>query len=392
MFLRRVMVPQLRLLPVLLLASGLSSSAEAQTPQPVRPAGAPSAPRISIPDPLQDWGEVVRGARVEHPFTIRNIGTEPLRILGLQPGCGCSLVRYPEELPPGEEGEIVLGFETARYPRDTWKGRARIRTNDPRNPQIELHLSGRIISMVVADPPSARLTNLFGSPLAGEVRIGPGTDTPIEVIGATARSKLVTVERVEPQADGTTRLLLTAPSRGKPGRQRDSVTVRVRTPEGAEHSLEFGVLLDHSDGVLLSPLGTVSIRREDTLTLLQEGAEPVVREIRLTPCAPTFRFRVLATELVDLPADFFRIERVEDEATGEILVKLLLFRSAEVPSIRGKVRIVMEAVEDGRPIERTVPIFALFGEAPPEPVGVPEFKPLPPDPVKGGKGGRGGRP
>jgi len=52
-------------------------------PAPTQPQEAPS---LSVPAPVFDFGEIVEGEVVVHDFSIRNSGTEALRIDQVRPG------------------------------------------------------------------------------------------------------------------------------------------------------------------------------------------------------------------------------------------------------------------------------------------------------------------
>jgi Protein of unknown function (DUF1573) len=57
----------------------------------------------------------VQGDKVEHTFKFRNAGTEPLVITNVSVTCGCTIPKgwSRDPIPPGETGEITIGFNSA---------------------------------------------------------------------------------------------------------------------------------------------------------------------------------------------------------------------------------------------------------------------------------------
>jgi hypothetical protein len=60
-----------------------------------------------------DFGEVTDEVVVT-TFTFVNAGQEPLRLVQVQPSCGCTVPRYTDmEVAPGETGEVVVSYDPA---------------------------------------------------------------------------------------------------------------------------------------------------------------------------------------------------------------------------------------------------------------------------------------
>ena len=57
-----------------------------QSPQPPSSVAERIGPKLQIDEPNFDWGTVVRGAVIEHTFTIKNVGDEPLKIRTVRSG------------------------------------------------------------------------------------------------------------------------------------------------------------------------------------------------------------------------------------------------------------------------------------------------------------------
>ncbi len=60
-----------------------------------------------------DFDTVGQGAVVEHTFTFKNTGKEPLLISSARSTCGCTVPEWPKApVEPGETGEINVRFDT----------------------------------------------------------------------------------------------------------------------------------------------------------------------------------------------------------------------------------------------------------------------------------------
>ncbi len=74
-----------------------------------------SGPVITWEKPTHDFGDITQGEKVEHTFKFTNTGDSPLVITNVQVTCGCTTPKgwTRDPIPPGEESEIILGFNSA---------------------------------------------------------------------------------------------------------------------------------------------------------------------------------------------------------------------------------------------------------------------------------------
>jgi len=74
-----------------------------------------SKARIQFAEKQHDFGDLTQGEIVTYKFAFQNTGTEPLMILNVQTTCGCTAPEWPKKpIPPGEGGEIVVTFNSAK--------------------------------------------------------------------------------------------------------------------------------------------------------------------------------------------------------------------------------------------------------------------------------------
>ncbi len=91
---------------------GAAPSAE-QVPAAIVAGEVEGTPRIEWADTLHHMGDVPEGAVAYYAFKFRNVGDAPLVIGSVSTSCGCTVSDYPRRpIPPGEEGEIEVKFDS----------------------------------------------------------------------------------------------------------------------------------------------------------------------------------------------------------------------------------------------------------------------------------------
>lgn len=69
---------------------------------------------IKFEENKHDFGDIKQGDKVNHIFTFKNTGTEPLIINSAKGSCGCTVPNYPKyPIEPGQKGEISVEFSSA---------------------------------------------------------------------------------------------------------------------------------------------------------------------------------------------------------------------------------------------------------------------------------------
>src|SRR5207248_7457492 len=51
-------------------------------------------PRLTIVEPVKDFGTVAKGEKLDWAFQIKNTGTTDLQIISAKPGCGCTVADF----------------------------------------------------------------------------------------------------------------------------------------------------------------------------------------------------------------------------------------------------------------------------------------------------------
>jgi len=75
-----------------------------------------AAPAIEIAGPVFDFGKVTQHTDISHTFWIKSVGTDTLRILKVEPGCGCTKAPLRDSvLAPGDSTDLEIIFSTRSY-------------------------------------------------------------------------------------------------------------------------------------------------------------------------------------------------------------------------------------------------------------------------------------
>jgi len=104
-----------------------------------------SQPRISVDKTTIDLGTAYNGATKKARATIKNVGRDTLRILGVSTSCGCTTVKSPKDfLRPGETDIVEVEFNSTGF-RGKVEKHLEIQSNDPRNPRVGITLTVDVV-------------------------------------------------------------------------------------------------------------------------------------------------------------------------------------------------------------------------------------------------------
>ncbi len=97
-------------------SSDEGKAAEKQTQQVKTQAEDTVAPEIEIIKPEYDFGTISQGEEIMFYFKIVNKGPGYLKILNVEPSCGCTVASVPKQLiAPGDTAVIVATFSSTGY-------------------------------------------------------------------------------------------------------------------------------------------------------------------------------------------------------------------------------------------------------------------------------------
>ena len=116
-----------------------------------------------------------------HTFVVRNEGTGPLRIEGVELRSPGMKTRFKSVIPPGESGHITLECDTSSLDGPS-EAAATVRLSDADRPKVELVLSGTVIRAVDILPMPAVYFSVYkGETATRSVTIVNRETTPLEI-------------------------------------------------------------------------------------------------------------------------------------------------------------------------------------------------------------------
>ncbi len=82
----------------------------------------PSTSAITFDNPAHDFGKIAKDTKPEHYFRYQNTGTEPLVLINVSAGCGCTVIEFPKT-PLASQGmdSIHVQFTGAKEGGDFMK-------------------------------------------------------------------------------------------------------------------------------------------------------------------------------------------------------------------------------------------------------------------------------
>lgn len=172
------------------------------------------------PIPMAVWdtreknlGHVPAGAGTDLAFTVKNTGGKDLKIVSVTGSCGCLSPQKPDRVRPGKSELIRVRFE----PAPQWSGQIQkeltVVTNDPKEPEVKLHLTAEVDPLVKIEPPSpVQIPVHRGETVTREVRLTPRKGSGIKLSEVKVGSPIIKAALTPPPAsdpEGSYRLKMT---------------------------------------------------------------------------------------------------------------------------------------------------------------------------------------
>jgi len=97
-----------------LAVSAGSLFAQEAKPAAVSETSAP-APRLTIVEPVKDFGTIPKGDKLDWAFVIKNTGDADLVISAAKPSCGCTVADFDKVIKPGQSGKVTAHVDTTNF-------------------------------------------------------------------------------------------------------------------------------------------------------------------------------------------------------------------------------------------------------------------------------------
>ena len=142
---------------------------------------ADKAPRLTIVEPVKDYGTVPKGEKLSWTFAVKNTGTSDLQIIAARPACGCTVAEFDKVIKPGETGKVAASVDTTAFAGPIAKT-ITLETNDPTTPTSTLTLHAIVKPYVEAFPAGfVRYSLLQGDAETQSITLYSEEDEPFEI-------------------------------------------------------------------------------------------------------------------------------------------------------------------------------------------------------------------
>jgi len=329
----------------------MASLASAQSKTKKEPAAAKSAtaasekkaPRLTIVEPVKEYGEVPKGDKLDWAFVIKNTGSSDLQIIAAKPGCGCTVADYDKVIKPGETGKVTAHVDTTNFSGPIAKT-VTLETNDPSSPTSTLTIHAVVKPYVEAYPAGfVRFTQLLGDVATQSITLYSEEDDPFEIKDVQVPGDWVKVayHKIENETERVANV-------GKPGQNQYKVDITVGGPDA-----KIGPMADkiriltsskHSPEYPISVTGVIRPTYRVEPTMLNFG------EVAPTDAAAT-RSVLLHSNDLKTPEQFV-VTKVESNAPG-------ITTAFKPLAQKGDYEVTLQVAKDAKPgdIDGSVKIY-----------------------------------
>jgi len=171
--------------------------------------------RIVLTEESLDFGAHFDDEEVQVQLVVRNRGTGPLRILRVEPGCGCSRVEPPPEPIPSGGGTVRIPIQIRLAGVEgAFDRRGSIHSDDPTRPLYPFRIRGTVRPRLDTDPRSVTLSpRIPGGPAEAEFRVVRNDSLPLGKLTVSG-GKAEWTSRVRSLPNGTAVVQVHTPSVG----------------------------------------------------------------------------------------------------------------------------------------------------------------------------------
>jgi hypothetical protein len=188
-----------------------------------------------------DFGDIYRGQKVSHLFTIKNEGTDTLVISNVSASCGCTAgMVSTRTIPPRGTSDLNVSFDSHGYSGGVVKT-VTITSNDPVSPSVQAAIKANVITVFESSPSfifvqSAKIDSTSTASI--ELKNGVGKAVKILSIesGVSGLKAEVAKKTVKP-GDSTTLKAIFKPT--KEGMTYGEVTIKTDFAPQPDLSIRF---------------------------------------------------------------------------------------------------------------------------------------------------------
>jgi hypothetical protein len=186
---------------------------------------AAKAPRLTVVDPIKDFGTVAKGEKLDHSFVIKNTGSTDLEIIAARPACGCTVADFDKVIKPGQTGKVTAHVDTTAFAGPISKA-VTLETNDPATPTAQVTIHAIVKPFVEAYPAGfVRFNMLQGDAEKQTVTLYSEEQEPFEIVKVESPQPWIKVDYKKAEGDAV------AAGIGRPGQSQYRFDISVGGPD-----------------------------------------------------------------------------------------------------------------------------------------------------------------
>ncbi len=181
-------------------------------------------PRLTLVEPVKDFGTVPRGAKLDWSFEIKNTGTTNLEILAAKPTCGCTVADFDKLIKPGATGKVSAHVDTTGFAGPISKA-VTLETNDPNAPTAQVTINAIVKPYVEAYPAGYVRYNMVQGETAKQTLLLYSEESePFEIVKIESPQEWIRVEAKKAEDKDVQQL-------GRPGQAQYVVDITLGGPD-----------------------------------------------------------------------------------------------------------------------------------------------------------------
>jgi hypothetical protein len=199
--------------------------------------------QIDVITDAASFGQVNQGDTVETKFQIRNSGTEPVAILGLEFSMPGMNARVKQVVAGESVAEILISWDTTRL-RGEVEGQAVLTLDSPQIQQVALTLRGTVVPAVEILPrPAVYISQFSGEGKSANLRIRNNRPKQLNLLRLENLGQHFQAEYKVLEDGKLFEISISIPAETAIGRYQESLLVHTDDPELARIHLEVNVLV-----------------------------------------------------------------------------------------------------------------------------------------------------
>lgn len=159
------------------------------------------APRLTLTEPIKDFGTVPKGQKIEWAFEVKNTGGADLEILAAKPTCGCTVADFTKIIKPGQTGKVTAHVDTTNFAGPISKS-VQLDTNDPAAASAQVTITAIVKPYVDAHPAGfVRFNMLQGEAEKQSVLLYSEETEPFEIVKIESPQDWIKVEAMKAEGE-----------------------------------------------------------------------------------------------------------------------------------------------------------------------------------------------